>query len=310
MVTALTFAGTCTARPSDPSRPHRPPRRRTAAGTALLAMPLLAISATAHADVTLYEQNGLTFEGGLTAGLGAVAVTNANLGAGVVTPDGKVQKDRSWAEGYVAPSLKLTYASEGAGTLYGGVRAVSGGTVGDGDAGGFTQGRQGRTDLDNLYVGWKSGDLLSALGKDAVDLSYGRQNFMIGDGFIIGTVYNDVSVDALRRLGVPDSAMENSPTLDDAQRKLMAGRISAVINTDVGMKWFLHSHGYDFSAVKAVMPMPDMGAYYYALNPDMDPAVAGKLQSGLEAALRNKALAEILDSYLVAGGPSRFAPVR
>ena len=129
------------------------------------------------------------------------------------------------------------------------------------------------------------------------------------DGFIIGTVYNDVSVDALRRLGVPDSAMENSPTLDDAQRKLMAGRISAVINTDVGMKWFLHSHGYDFSAVKAVMPMPETGAYYYALNPEMDPAIAGKLQAGLETAMRNNALTEILDSYL-AGRPSLFAPGR
>ncbi|KAA0595617.1 hypothetical protein FZ942_14525 [Azospirillum lipoferum] len=186
MVTALTFAGTGTARPSDAPRPHRPPRRRMPAGTALLAMPLLAMSTTAQADVTLHEQNGVTLEGGFTAGIGAVAVTNANLGAGVVTPDGKVQKDRNWAEGYVAPSLKLTYATEGAGTFYSGVRAVSGGTVGDGDAGGFTQGRQGRTDLDNLYVGWKSGDLLSALGKDAVDLAYGRQNFVIGDGFIIG----------------------------------------------------------------------------------------------------------------------------
>ncbi|WP_042445116.1 alginate export family protein [Azospirillum sp. B510] len=151
------------------------------AGTALLAL-----TAAAHADVTLHEQNGVTLEGGLTAGLGAISVKNANLGAGVTTPSGKNQKDRNWVEGYVAPSLKLTYATESVGTLYSGVRAVSSGTGGDGDAGGFTQGRQGRTDLDNLYVGWKSGDLLSSLGKDAIDLAYGRQNFAIGDSFIIG----------------------------------------------------------------------------------------------------------------------------
>ena len=43
------------------------------------------------------------------------------------------------------------------------------------------------------------------------------------DGFVIGTVYNDVSIGELRRMGVPESALENSPTLDDSRRKLMAG---------------------------------------------------------------------------------------
>ena len=126
-----------------------------------------------------------------------------------------------------------------------------------------------------------------------------------GDGFIIGTVYNDVAVDDFRRLGVPDSAMENSPTLDDALRKLMAGRVSAVVDTEVGMRWFLRTHGGDYAAVKAVMPMPERGSFYYALNADSDPAIAARLQAGLEAALRANALAEILEAYLGMEGPSR-----
>lgn len=153
------------------------------AGTAVLA---LAATTSARADVVIHDADGVKVEAGVTAGIGALSVPNANLGAGVRKPDGTVQKDRDWAEGYIAPAAKLTLSTSGIGTLYSGIRVVSGGTIGDGDAGGFTQGRQGVTDLDSLYAGWRSADLLPSLGEDAVDLSYGRQEFVIGSGFIIG----------------------------------------------------------------------------------------------------------------------------
>lgn len=155
--------------------------RRLLLGTAAC----FTLATAAHADVTVFEKDGVTFEAGLTAGVGAFSVGNANLGAGVVKPDGGIDKDRNWTEGYVAPSGKLTYATDAVGTFYGGVRIVGAGTAGDGDAGGVVQGRQGQFTLDHLYAGWKSGKLFSGLGDDAIDISVGRQPFNIGDGFLI-----------------------------------------------------------------------------------------------------------------------------
>lgn len=161
-------------------------RARLFKSLALTGTALLAMTAAAHADVTLHDENGVKFEGGLVVGVGAVSVSNANLGAGVVKPDGATQKDRNWAEGYIAPNAKLTVTTDAVGAFYSGVRVISSGTVGDGDAAGFVQGRQARTDFDTLYVGWKSATLFPSLGENAIDVSYGRQNFVIGDGFIIG----------------------------------------------------------------------------------------------------------------------------
>lgn len=45
----------------------------------------------------------------------------------------------------------------------------------------------------------------------------------------------DVTITDLRRIGVPDSAMENSPTLDDALRKLMVRRVTGVVDTEIGL---------------------------------------------------------------------------
>ena len=46
--------------------------------------------------------------------------------------------------------------------------------------------RRQAVDLEHLYAGWRSGDLLAdSLGEDALDLSLGRQEFQVGDGFLI-----------------------------------------------------------------------------------------------------------------------------
>lgn len=66
-----------------------------------------------------------------------------------------------------------------------GINGISSGTSGDGDAGGFSTGDESNTDLEDAYVGFKSGDLLPFLGHNGVDVSFGSQNFAIGDGFLI-----------------------------------------------------------------------------------------------------------------------------
>lgn len=41
-----------------------------------------------------------------------------------------------------------------------------------------------RITLEDAYIGWKSGELLPSLGKDAIDLSVGSQSYRAGTGFL------------------------------------------------------------------------------------------------------------------------------
>lgn len=91
----------------------------------------------------------------------------------------------SWREGYIKYGLSGSQGLGGAGSLYGAVSLISSGTWGDGDAAGFTEGSERRTDVEDAYLGWRSGNLFPTLGENGVDLSAGRQKVVIGDGFLI-----------------------------------------------------------------------------------------------------------------------------
>lgn len=143
------------------------------------------LAAPALAETTIYEQDGVKLDVGVTIGVGGFHVGNAALGAGVVNQNGSVDRNRSWAEGFIAPSALLSVDTAGAGVFYGGMRAVGVATVGDGDAAGLTSGGERRVTLDHAYAGWRSGSLFGEIAEDAVDISFGRQSFSIGDGFLI-----------------------------------------------------------------------------------------------------------------------------
>src|SRR3546814_18857419 len=84
-------------------------------------------------------------------------------------------------------SSDLASLDIGTGSLYGGLRIVGEATRGNGDAAAdsTTSDQPSATALDNYFLGWKSGDSLSALGDDGLDLPVGRQAFTNGDGFLI-----------------------------------------------------------------------------------------------------------------------------
>jgi hypothetical protein len=42
--------------------------------------------------------------------------------------------------------------------------------------------------MEEAYMGWRSGDLFSSLGKDFLDISFGRQQYTVGNGFLF---YNE-----------------------------------------------------------------------------------------------------------------------
>ncbi|GGO79243.1 hypothetical protein GCM10011348_13050 [Marinobacterium nitratireducens] len=90
-----------------------------------------------------------------------------------------------WQEAYIKYGVSGSQALASGSSLFGGLNLLSSGTWGDGDAGGFTSGDESETDLEDAYLGWRSGSLLPALGENGLEFSFGRQNFSIGDGFLI-----------------------------------------------------------------------------------------------------------------------------
>jgi hypothetical protein len=144
-------------------------------------------SSPALADISLLEENGTSVTFGLDAAAGYFNTANTNFGTGRIDLRSEENTgDARWAEGYVKPSINGAYNFEQAGKLYGGVAIVGDFTAGDGDAGGYTEGGDGGGDLERLFVGWNSAQLMrDSWGEDALDISYGRQDFHIGDGFLI-----------------------------------------------------------------------------------------------------------------------------
>ena len=91
----------------------------------------------------------------------------------------------TWLEGYAKYGLSAVHTLDGAGSVYGAFNLLSSATRGDGDAAGFTTGKEEDTQIEDAYIGWRSGDLVPWLGENGIDLSFGSQSFIIGDGFLI-----------------------------------------------------------------------------------------------------------------------------
>lgn len=138
-------------------------------GIRTITATLLAVLATlgsAQAGSS-YEHDGTTLGLNVDGMAGAFSTREDYLGEG----------GKKWREAFIHGVLVGTKRA-GDGEIYGGLGAIAQGTWGDGDAGGFTTGRERDVDLEDAYVGWRSaGGLL--------DLSFGRQQFQLGDGFLV-----------------------------------------------------------------------------------------------------------------------------
>lgn len=89
-------------------------------------------------------------------------------------------KDVSWQEIYAKYGFDAEYALENS-MLYGGLKGVSSATFGDGDAAYLTTGNEHRSSLEEWVIGWKN-----AKSEDAtLNVSLGRQNVQIADGFMV-----------------------------------------------------------------------------------------------------------------------------
>lgn len=142
-----------------------------------LTLALMACSAQAH---ELYNNEGRVLNADLEALFGVFHSDESYAVGGNRQPGSS-----AWRESYVKYGLSASQALGAAGTAYGAFNLVSSRTWGDGDAAGLTLGSERRTGVEDAYLGWRSGDLFPALGKDGVDVSAGRQTLTLGDGFLI-----------------------------------------------------------------------------------------------------------------------------
>jgi hypothetical protein len=154
------------------------------------------------------DQRGLNYQVGnikfnflFDAGAGLFSATNTRFGLGTTSLDANGQRKgtRQWSEVFIHPILKSSYDFENSGKVYSVLSAIGAGTRGDGEAASpsSTADRPQSLLLEDAAIGWKSADVFSSLGRDAIDLSAGNQSFSVGDGFLI----YDGTADGGRRAG-------------------------------------------------------------------------------------------------------------
>ncbi|UZE26024.1 alginate export family protein [Pseudomonas sp. B21-056] len=177
---------------------------KTRLSRTLLAFGLPLTTQAALAGYT-FEDGNLKGEVNVTAGGAAISTRNVNFGAGRV--DMRNRKNGGskidWQEFYVKPGVKLEYALEPDFSLLAGGSLVGATTFGDGDAGGFTRSSDGEVATEELYGGFRAGEWT---------FTAGRQNYMIGTGFIVMDGNLDQLKDGAYWLA-PRSAFKDSAVL-------------------------------------------------------------------------------------------------
>src|SRR5215472_16522617 len=161
---------------------------------------------TARAHQMLYDQDGYRLAVGVEAGLGGFLVGNVDTNAGNVNTDAPLEGPfppnerritRDWFEGFAKPFAELETPFFDFGHTYALVSVVGALTRGNGDALSSLAPQAARSTtsdapqhaaLEDAVVGWHSGSLFAdTLGEDAIEISGGRQSFVLGDAFLIGT---------------------------------------------------------------------------------------------------------------------------
>ncbi len=175
----------------------------------LLGVSVIALSSEARAQQTIYDsKDGTTVIGTFTGIAGLFGMGNADFGAGnqntnTAGTNGAAPSNRKitrvWGEASVQPGVGLVFPSffGDSGNLYGNFSVVGNATIGDGDAvssltpdsvRSTTSNDPYHIELENAAGGWQSGDTMkSTFGSNLLDVSYGDQSYVAGDGLVIDT---------------------------------------------------------------------------------------------------------------------------
>ncbi|MEM7468267.1 MAG: hypothetical protein AAF387_15460, partial [Pseudomonadota bacterium] len=139
----------------------------------VLLVALLKLT-TLHAFETL-QFNDITFDPSLNLRAGLQYGTGINFGLGALDDIG--ERERSTLYLSIKPGVNASWR-QAHGEAYGGFSAVLATTTLDGEISGQVA-RSGDEafEIDHGYVGWRN---------ETVDISFGAQEYTVGDGFIVG----------------------------------------------------------------------------------------------------------------------------
>lgn len=156
------------------------PRNKRSLCLALSCTAPVLLGAPNANSLSLYDDGATVIDAKLSAAFGVYGSRESYAQA----PDRK-SGSTSWQEAVLQYGLDLKHTDQHSASTYAALNWVSSATFGDGDAAGWTLGDERTTKIEDAYVGWTSGKRLPMLGDDGIDLSLGRQNIVIGDGFIV-----------------------------------------------------------------------------------------------------------------------------
>ncbi|MBT2297370.1 hypothetical protein [Pseudomonas fluorescens] len=198
----------------------------TIRSTRALAAVCLPLSAQVALAGYAFEDGDLKGEVNLTAGGATITTRNVNFGSGRVDQrNGRNDGSRiGWQEFYVKPGIKFDYALTPDVNLLGGASVVAATTFGDGDAGGFTRSSDGQVASEEMFAGVQVGEW---------KLTAGRQNYMVGTGFIVMDGNLDQFNDGAYWLG-PRTAFKDSAILAWEHGALKSQVFSLRTDDDLG----------------------------------------------------------------------------
>ncbi|WP_213878923.1 alginate export family protein [Pseudomonas sp. dw_358] len=234
----------------------------------LLAASIGALYAGSSFALDSFQIGDILVDPSVTIGSAYLYNANQDFGAKTSGLGLKTNRTSSRFEGFVLPGLKLTGPQTAYGSFFGGISAVGAVTRGGSDAAGLTRDNPSRVSLETAFVGWKSGDLFPSLGKDAITLSAGKQNFIIDTGFLLGDGHADQGKDGAAWIG-PRTAFSNTLIATLNTGKLHADLFDLRANEDVDYLDY-HEHLRMRGAnVEWRDTLGTLGAtYYHAIDAD------------------------------------------
>jgi hypothetical protein len=126
---------------------------------------------------------GLDFQFHIDASWGSFGFVNSLYKN--VKPDEPVAGtlDDNWFEGAVKPGLSATYTGGSSWQVYGKISGAGERTYAAPPS--LVGGAASSFQLEDLFVGWRSGKLFEGLGENALDFTAGRAPYQIGHGFLV-----------------------------------------------------------------------------------------------------------------------------
>lgn len=222
----------------------------------ILVIGSLGSSSLAMAGYT-FKYDDISGEISLSAGAATVSANHVNFGEGRVDQRSGVNTgtQASWQEAFVKPGITLNYKLNQDVDLLAGASVVGARTWGDGDAGGYTHNADGDVALEELYAGVRVGSW---------KFTAGRQNYIVGTGFIVMDGNLDVGKDGAYYLA-PRSAFRNSAILSWEKKALKTQAFT--LQTDD------HFGGYRMTGVNVDYGLGDkvtLGAMLFKVNASHD----------------------------------------